>query len=422
MTRIRPVRGTRDFYPAQMAMRSWLYRTVKTVSERYGYQEYDTPILETLELYAAKSGEELVKEQAYTFSDRGGETLVLRPEITPGLARMVAQQQQHLPKPIRWWSYGPCWRYERPALGRTREFYQWNLDLIGAESAYADAEILLILVDLFRAVGLTSTQVVIRISHRGLLGAQLRRLGLAEGQLDAAFRLIDRRDKLSNEQWLASGRETVGLTGEQLDALQALLQEQTLWTQCPELVQVFELLAHAGTADFLEFDPTIVRGLGYYTGVVFEAWAREGLSRAILGGGRYADLVAAVGGQPLGGVGVGMGDYGLGLLLEHYGLQPALTPSPTQVLVTTFPECLTPALTAAARLRAAGLQVEVYPDPAKLQKQLHYANAYHIPLAILIGPDEAARSAVIVRDLTTGQQHTVPLAELEEFVLGLSVV
>src|SRR5512136_1697104 len=175
---IQSVKGTRDFYPEQMALRVWLYNTIRAVSERFGYQEYEGPILESIALYAAKSGEELVKEQSFVLTDRGGDELTLRPELTPTLARMVAQKQNMLPKPIRWWSFGPFWRYERPQKGRTREFFQWNIDLVGVDSPQADAEIASIGASFFRAVGLGPEVIRILVNDRRLAERQLTQIGI----------------------------------------------------------------------------------------------------------------------------------------------------------------------------------------------------------------------------------------------------
>jgi len=416
-TLIRPVKGTRDFYPKQMALRSWLYGQLRAVAERYGYQEYDAPILETLELYAAKSGDELVKEQSFAFADRGGDMLVLRPETTPSLARMIAQRQQALPKPIRWWTFGPCWRYEQPQQGRTREFYQWNLDLIGAASVYADAEVLMVITDLLRTLGLTGEQVTIRLSHRDMMSVQLQQIGVTPIQLDAAYRLIDRREKLSHDGWWAYGQGHLGFTMSQLTAMEALLGNRDLWKTCPDLVSIFAQGDEFGYGEFLEFDPTMIRGLGYYTGMVFEAWDRERAFRAILGGGRYGNLVADVGGQPLGGIGVGMGDVVLGLVLERCGLLPSLAPSPAEVLVTVFsPELQSTSMRLAKQLREAGMRTELYPDPVKLHRQLKYANTQGIPRVLVCGPEEVARGVVTVREMASGEQHLVQLADLAVFM------
>ena len=416
-TVIRPVKGTRDFYPEQMALRRWLYGQLRAVAECYGYQEYDAPVLETLELYAAKSGEELVKEQSFAFADRGGDMLVLRPETTPSLARMVAQRQQSLPKPIRWWTFGPCWRYEQPQQGRTREFYQWNLDLIGADSVYADVEVLMVITDLFRALGISGAQVAIRLNHRGMMSTLLQQIDFTTAQLDVAYRLIDKREKLTRDGWLAYGRETLGFTEAQLAALEALLGNCDLWKTCPDLVNIFDLSERLGFREYLEFDPTIIRGLGYYTGVVFEAADRKGEYRAILGGGRYGNLVADVGGQPLGGIGVGMGDVVLGLLLERLGLMPSRSPVPAEVLITTFsPELQFASTRLAMQLRQAGIRTEVYPDPVKLNRQLKYANSLGIPFVVVCGPDEAEREVVTVRNMVSGEQNVVAQTDLVAFL------
>ena len=415
---IRPVKGTRDFYPEQMAFRNWLYAKMRDVSQRFGYQEYEGPILETLDLYAAKSGEELVKEQSYVFADRGGDSITLRPELTPTLARMVAQKQRELPKPIRWWSFGPFWRYERPQKGRTREFFQWNIDLIGVESAYADAELVAVLAEFFRSVGLTPQQVAIKVNHRGLTKAQIKQIGLAD-DLESVYRLIDKLDKLSADEWAAYGKESIGLSNAQIDQLRGVLNDRDAWKQFGELVAFFAAIQDFGVSDYVEFDPSIVRGLAYYTGLVFEAWDRVGEFRAVLGGGRYDNLLADVGGDPMGAIGFAMGDVVIGLLLEQAGLKPELRPSPTRALVTVFaPDLLSASARIAAQLRAAGIDTELYPEPAKLDKQLKYANALGIPFAIIVGPDEAAAGKVMVKNLATGEQRQMDQADVAETVRG----
>src|SRR5512135_422742 len=302
-TTIRPIKGTRDFYPEEMAFRTWLYKQMETASQRFGYQEYEAPILETLDLYAAKSGEELVKEQSFVFTDRGGDTIALRPELTPSLARMVAQKQRELIKPIRWWSFGPFWRYERPQKGRTREFFQWNIDLIGADSAYADAELIAVLAEFFRSVGLTSEQVVIKFNNRKLMEEQITRIGFQQDQISDVYKLIDKLDKLSAGNWATYGAETLKLNPGQIEQLSGLLGNRDLWQQSAELVQLVAALKDFGVSDYIEYDPAIIRGLAYYTGVVFEAKERRGNYRSICGGGRYDNLVGDVGGEPLGGTG-----------------------------------------------------------------------------------------------------------------------
>jgi len=410
---IRPVRGTRDFYPDQMAFRQWLYARMKEVSQRFGYQEYEGPALETLDLYAAKSGDELVKEQSYVFTDRGGDQITLRPELTPTLARMVAQKQRELPKPVRWFSFGPFWRYERPQKGRTREFFQWNLDIIGVDSAYADAEVMAILVEFLKSVGLTSQQVGIKVNNRKLMKAKIEALGVAPDKVEGVYRLIDKLDKLSPADWVAYGRETVGLGDTELERLRAMMADREMWRESPALTAFFGLIKELGVTEFIEFDPSVIRGLAYYTDFVFEVWDRQGAFRAILGGGRYSNLMSDVGGEPMGGIGFAMGDVVIGLVLEQYGLKPSLKPCPTRALVTIFSaEQIGVSVRAAARLRAAGINTELYPDAVKLDRQLKYANANSIPFAVIIGPDEAAAGKATVKNLATGQQQVVSLSEL----------
>ncbi len=411
-TLIQPVKGTRDFYPEQMALRSWLYNTLRAVSEQFGYQEYEGPILEPMALYAAKSSDELAKEQAFVLTDRGGDELALRPELTPTLARMVAQRQRQLTLPLRWWSFGPFWRYEQPQKGRTREFFQWNIDMVGTDSLLADAEIVAIAAEFFRRAGLAPSEVKIQVNNRRLMNAQLQQLGVSDEMAPVVFRAIDKLEKMRLADWEAYAAE-VGLANSQIAALGQMLGKRDLWRESEELVLFFDALRDLGAGDYVEFDPSIVRGLDYYTGIVFEARDRQEKGRAILGGGRYDNLVADVGGDPLTGVGCAMGDVVIGLVLEKYGKLPQVRVSPTQVLVTLFDAALLPnARKLAGELRQAGLKAELYPEPAKLNKQLKYADQNGIPFAVIVGPDEAAAGQVALRDMRAKEQRTVPGTEL----------
>src|ERR1700690_2714432 len=283
---IQPVKGTRDFYPEQMAIRNWLYETARSVSSSFGYQEYEAPILESLELYAAKSGEELVKEQSYVFPDRGGSQIALRPELTPSLARMIAQKQKELTFPVRWWSFGPFWRYERPQKGRTREFFQWNVDILGADSPEADAENVAVLATFFNRVGLKPSQVLILVNNRRLMDSQFDMLGVTKDVRPAVSAWIDRRGKMTFEAWEENSKE-IGLTRAQLTGLNSMLNDKELWKQSEELTRFFSATEALGVSEYIRFDPSIVRGLQYYTGTVFEAWEVGGeIKRSILGGGR----------------------------------------------------------------------------------------------------------------------------------------
>jgi histidyl-tRNA synthetase len=417
MANIQPLKGTRDFYPEEMAIRTWLYNTVRDISESFGYQEYETPCIETLELYAAKSGEELVKEQSFVFPDRGGNLITLRPELTPSLARMIAQRQRQLTFPLRWWSWGPIWRYEKPQKGRGREFFQWNIDLIGVDSPAADAEIVAIAAMFFKKVGLTPGEVNILVGNRRLMDAQFQSLAIPTEQRPAVLKLIDRREKMSPEQW-ENHAAAIGLRAAQVEGLKARLADYELWRESPELVQFFEIIQSLGLSETVRFAPHIIRGLQYYTGTVFEAWDVSGEFRALFGGGRYDNLVADVGGEPLPGTGFAMGDMVITLLLEKLGRLPqGLNQSPAGVLVTVFDaERLPASFALAAELREAGLNVACYPAVDKLSKQFKYADRIGTKVVIVLGPDELAQGTVTVKNLMARVQQSIPRSEVPVFI------
>jgi len=414
---IQSVKGTRDYYPEQMAVRNFLYSAARRVSESFGYQEWDGPFLETIDLYAAKSGEELVKEQSFVFPDRGGDLITLRPELTPSLARLVAQRQKQLVYPLRWWSWGPFWRYERPQKGRTREFFQWNIDLIGVDTPEADAEMVAIAAAFLREAGLKPDQVKVLVNNRKLVEAELVGLDISPELRKEVFRLIDRRDKLAAADWEAYARDT-GLNTIQVEGLKVLLANQDLWRKSPELTTCFSLVASLGLQDYVRFAPHIIRGLDYYTGTVFEAWDEEGQFRAILGGGRYDNLVSDVGGEPLPAVGFAMGDLVVSLTLAHFGALPnELDASPAKVLVTVFDfSMLSGSFQLAARLRAAGINVAVYPQVVKLARQFKYGDRMGMAVALVLGPDEQANGQVTLKDLRSGEQSMIQQEDLLQAV------
>jgi histidyl-tRNA synthetase len=409
------VKGTRDFYPQDMAIRTWLLSKVRKVSEQYGYEEYEGPFLERIDLYAAKSGDELVNQQSYVFQDRGGDQITLRPELTPTLARMVAQRQRELTYPLRWWSFGPFWRYERPQKGRTREFFQWNIDLIGVNTPEADAEMIAIAVSLFREVGLGADVVRIAVNSRRLMDSQLAALGVDASMKKTVFRVIDRRDKMPEPEWKEYAAGT-GLTAEQVEGILRLQKDSSLWEQSDDLRRVFNILEKMGMRDYVEFDPEVIRGLDYYTGVVFEAQARSG-GRAIFGGGHYDNLVGAVGGDPLPGVGFAMGDVMISVILKENGLIPEGKLVPADIFITAFDDNGLPdSFALGAELRSAGLKVVVQPEAARLQKQLKLADQLGVRFALIAGPDERALGQVTVKDLRQGVQQTMARGEVAGFL------
>lgn len=418
-TQIQTVKGTREFYPEDMAVRKWLYHLIEEVSTSFGYQEYDGPFIEKIDLYAAKSGEELVKEQAFVFADRGGDLVTLRPELTPSLARMVAARQNELIFPLKWWSFGNFWRYEKPQKGRTREFFQWNIDQIGVDSPEADAEIIAICANFLKKAGFTSSQVNIKINHRKLIEIKLLEAGISLDLKKSVFHLIDRIDKINHDKWVETALE-IGITKEQIEIIGELIANTELWKESPELVRIFSVLDLLGVADFVKFDPRIIRGLDYYTGVVFEAWDVGGDGRAVLGGGHYDNLVADVGGNPLAGVGFAMGDVMITLLLKKYGLINELNHLSDTVLVTIFDQVSMPAaISFSSVLREQSLDVICYPEPAKLQKQLKYADKSGIRIVAVLGPDEIEAGTVAIKDLFDHTQVTVPVEMAGTVIKGL---
>ena len=408
MNKIKTVKGVREFYPLEMSLRNYLYEKVRAASQSFGYQEWDGPFIETIDLYAAKSGEELVKKQSFTFEDRGGELVTLRPELTPSLARMIAAKQNELTFPVRWWSFGPFWRYEQPQKGRTREFFQWNIDMLGVSSPEADAELIAVAATFLRSVGLTPQRATVFVNNRRLMESEFDALGiLPEKRLDVS-NLVDRRSKMEPAKWDASALD-LGLTPQQLDGLKDILGNYDLWKKSDELARLFAALEASGVKDYVKFDPNIMRGLLYYTGTVFEAFETSGsLKRAILGGGRYDNLLADVGGNPLSGVGFAMGDVVIGIILQEAGLLPEFAQTPAPVLVTVFNESLLPkSFALASQLRNSGLNVMVYPEVAKLPKQFKFADKMKMKVALVFGPDEDANQTVVVKNLSTGEQVTV---------------
>jgi len=411
---IQPVKGTRDFYPQDQAFQNWLYLKFKEVAELFGFQEYEGPIIESLDLYAAKSGEELVKKQAFTLPDRSGNALTLRPEMTPTLARMVAQKARELTFPVKWFTFGRRFRYEKPQKGRAREFFQWDVDILGPENLEADAEVIAVAATLYQKLGLTPTEVKIKINDRKLLQDRFLTLEIPEENLVRVFRLADKKDKVTREDFIEMGQEN-GLSEDQTKAILQILEEKNAYLDSPWLVKIFDLLKKYGVSEYVEYDPGIVRGLEYYTRTVFEGWDVKGEFRAIWGGGRYDNLVADVGGkQKIPGVGFAMGDMVIAEVLKANNKYPTLLINKTQVLVTVFsPELYDKSLKIANVLREENINAETFLDPtAKIDKQLKYADKKGIPYVIIIGPVEAEQTLVVLKNLRTREQITILQADL----------
>ncbi len=406
--KIQSVKGTREFYPEEMALRNFIYTKVGAAACAFGYQEWDGPFIEAIDLYAAKSGEELVKKQSFTFTDRSGDFVTLRPELTPSLARMIAAKQSELAFPVRWWSFGPFWRYEQPQKGRSREFFQWNVDMLGVNSPEADAELIAVGATFLRSVGLGPDLATIYVNNRRLMDAEFDALAIPQEKRLDVSNFVDRRSKMEPDKWDSYVLDG-GVSQDQLNGLKEILGNFNLWKKSDELVRLFDALEALGVKEYVKFDPNIMRGLLYYTGTVFEAFDTSGsVRRAILGGGRYDNLLADVGGQPLSGVGFAMGDVVMGIVLKEKGLLPEFIPSPAPVFVTIFDaSLLRESYLLAAELRNSGLKVLAYPEPAKLQKQFKFADKMKAQIVVTIGPDELANSQVAVKNLVSGEQILV---------------
>jgi len=471
--KIPPVKGTRDFYPPDMAVRNWIIDGWKKVSVRNGFEEYDGPIFEYLKMFQIKSGDEIV-EQLFSLQDRGGRDLALRPEITPTLARMVNQRINSLPKPIKWFSVPRLFRAERPQKGRLREFFQWNIDIIGVDDVLADAEVIFCAVDYLREVGLSADDIVVKISSRKLLAALLEIIGIPEIGLEPLYTILDKRSKLSTEDFeelLADSLGQMIKTEEELRRLHTLATKEkklprdalkeiftigsaneymrkrvielmavesiehisdcfqlneTAIKSLDELQRLFELLDVMGVADFCVFDIGIVRGLAYYTGIVYEIYDKASELRAIGGGGRYDDLLNRFGGPSIPATGFGIGDCVLGILLEEKGL---LKPTSREldyfvafvqnvnfydehgnIKSTAEDEAVKLTMKLRSAKRTAGFS---YKD--NLSKQLKEASDQNAKKCIIIG-DEFKDNQLAVKDMDSGEQE---LIELDKFFAEL---
>jgi histidyl-tRNA synthetase len=390
------------------------------VARRYGFQEYDGPPLEPLELYTAKSGDEIVG-QLYEFTDKGDRRVALRPEMTPTLARMVGARAQALKKPIRWFSIPQLFRYERQQRGRLREHFQLNMDILGEASPLADAELIAGAIDIMRAFGFGPADVKVRLSDRRALRALLLGHGLREEELPAAFRALDKAERAPEALELLGaaggagrGQALAALAGlKGLEAVTAALGAVPGGREAGEpLCTVVEALRAMGLGDFVEVDLTIVRGLAYYTGIVFELFDARRTMRAICGGGRYDGLLQALAGVDLPALGFGMGDVVLGELVRSRQLRLEASGQLDAFLVAVGGDDLAAVLKLAHELRDRGLAVEYGLRHAPIRKQLELAAARGAPRAVIVGPDERKADVATVRDLTVGTEQKVPIAEL----------
>jgi histidyl-tRNA synthetase len=425
--KIPPVKGTRDFYPPEMAVRNWIIDGWKKASVRNGFEEYDGPIFEYLKMFQIKSGDEIV-EQLFSMQDRGGRDLALRPEITPTLARMVNKRINSLPKPIKWFSVPRLFRAERPQKGRLREFFQWNIDIIGVESGLgkclADAEVIFTTVDYLREVGLSSKDIKVKISSRELLADYLRSLGIPEGKLESIYAVLDKKTRLPQETFETILEEqipdkktvskildfmSVGSIPELEELVKGESDESSAYL---DIKCVLDNLDMMGVGDFCVYDPSIVRGLAYYTGVVFEVHDVAGELRAICGGGRYDNLLRDFGGPPISATGMGMGDRILEILLEEKGqLDKQVPKKALDYFVTCIGVFGKEAWQIVEKLRSMEYSVNFSYKMGGPSKQLKEASAQKAKKCIIIGYEELKENKITVKDMVTGEQELVGYEE-----------
>jgi len=413
--------GFRDFYPEELATRNYLMSVWRDVARRYGFVEYDGPPLEPLELYTKKSGDEIVG-QLYNFTDKGEREVALRPEMTPSLARMVAARANALRKPIRWFSIPQLFRYERQQKGRLREHFQLNADIIGEASIVADAELLALAIDVMRGVGLSASDVRARVSDRRLLSAILTDVGVKPAEMAGVFAAIDKlgrepRDVTLGkvEKAVADANAAKGVSralehAEDLNALAADFRgSPSVMEAITNMREYLRFLDALGVGEWVDFDLSIVRGLAYYTGKVFELFDAKGEFRAICGGGRYDDLLKTIGGVDLPALGFGMGDVVLTELLRARNLLPQ-TELATEFWVAAEEESMLPdVMTVAGKLRTRGKSVEYALKSQTLARQLKTASGVGVKKVVLLRRDDFGMGKVTVKTMADGSEQNVPL-------------
>lgn len=413
------IKGTRDFYPEDMALRNWLAEAWRRVSIRNGFAEYDGPIFEHLELYTTKSGDEIAG-QLFNLTDRGGRQLAIRPEMTPTLARMIGARAQSLPRPVKWFSVPRLCRAERPQKGRLREFFQWNVDIVGVDDVLADAESIFVAVDFLREVSLTPQECVVRINSRRLVAAVLADLKVPAAQMDKAYALLDKSGKIPREAlaglWTEAFAEAVPFAAvEPLMDVRGLAHLREVidsakggWAaaarELPVLEALFDKLRYFGITEYCDYDMSVVRGLAYYTGMVYEVFDRGKQHRAMGGGGRYDNLLAALGGPAMPGVGFGMGDVVLTDVLREAGKLPSFAPRLDIYVIAAETDLEATSLGLVAHLRRGGWSAEFSYKAQAVGKLLRSASERGAARVVIVGQETREQNLLSVKDLATGKQ------------------
>ena len=418
--------GFREFYPDDLARRNHVFRRWRQTAHTFGFSEYDAPVLEPLELYKAKSGDE-IEGQLFSFTDKGGRDVALRPEMTPTVCRLVGARASALKRPIKWFSIAEFYRYERMQKGRGRCFFQFNADIFGEPGPEAEIELIALLVQCLCAFGLTEQDFYVRLSDRNLWFYYLEALGFDDARSRAVLSAVDKYEKMGDDAFSAyaaafgplgpdlKARILALLNVKSLPALEAVVAaaaSEKLAARLHDWRRVLEVLEAMGLAQFVAVDLGVVRGLAYYTGFVFEAFDRKGELRALAGGGRYDDLVQKLGGPALPAVGFAIGDMTFSLLLEQRGLMPAFVEAPDVYCVIGGPVERLAAFGDVHALRAAGFRVDYPLKELAFGKQFKAAAESGAKLALIYGGDEVAKGVVKIRDLTQRTEVEVPRAQV----------
>jgi len=424
-----PYKGARDFYPEDKRLQKYMFNTMRKVVERFGYEEYDAPILEPIELYLAKSGEEIVHEQTYVFKDRGDRTVTIRPEMTPTVSRMVAAKRQELAYPLRWYSIPNLWRYERPQRGRLREHWQLNVDVFGIDNSTAEAEMIQVVDGILKAFGATHDMYSIRLNSRKLMDFIMHGyLGLNDTQAHTLAKLIDRMHKMPSEEFAAAvdalctptqredgvSNKLLGLLKiKSIDHLPEVIRHHH---SVKELKDLMTFLSEARIPNAV-FDITLMRGFDYYTDIVFEVFDKSPENnRSMFGGGRYDGLVGLFGVDPVPTVGFGMGDVGLQNFLEVHDLLPKLRPEADVYVVLIGEDMYLKAQHIIRELRDMGANVFVDTSGRKPDKQIKSAVKKNIHYAMFIGENELKEEVYTIRNLNTSAEEKHSAARIVSIV------
>lgn len=409
---MQPYKGARDFYPEDKRIQDYMFNTIRRVVKSYGYSEYDAPILEPLDLYRAKTGEEIVNEQVYAFTDRGDREVAIRPEMTPTVSRMVAARRQELAYPVRWFSIPNLWRYERPQRGRLREHWQLNVDIFGEAGLAADHEIIAVADSVLKGFGATSEMYQFKINSRELVNTMVYEyFGMTEENGHTLIKLIDRMHKMDAEKFQAAISELHDTPNQILQLLNVkslndLPAELATHDSVSDMKQLLDLLENTGVAN-VAFDITLMRGFDYYTDIVFEAYDTDpDNNRSMFGGGRYNGLVALFGVEPVPTAGFGMGDVTLANFLASHDLLPELHVE-TDVVILTIGDVYEGVSLLATDIRAAGGNVAVDATDRKLDKKIRSADKQGVRYVLIVGESELSSGQYQVKDLQTGESETL---------------